>query len=241
MVGVSSLVSLSTILEDMVVSTSLLGVISVGLGLVTLPKDHEVHFSFKIGLDGAGSNEGHEPLVGAGGEVPQIKVFDNQRRLIGKSKARYMCKDGTDHCMRIIKDVHEQPSYTLLIGQRNPICIAAATVRYPGGDMYGWTGNWAKTCKQQWYVSHFVLRLHDVMISCLDVVLLHLCGRGFRGILTTDDRYYSDIDAQVQNGTTKLLCAWVGKSGYKDDYATAIQIHWPEFGEGFTGNGKDDQ
>lgn len=54
-------------------------------------------------------------------------------------------------------------------------------------------------------------------------------------------RYYSDIDAQVENGTVKLDCVWLGAKGYKQGYSTGIRIHFPEFNKGFIGNGNDEQ
>lgn len=51
------------------------------------------------------------------------------------------------------------------------------------------------------------------------------------------DRYYSDIDVQTDKGSDKLFCAWIDGNG--DQPTTGIQIHWPEFHEGYNGNGND--
>ena len=54
-------------------------------------------------------------------------------------------------------------------------------------------------------------------------------------------RYYSAVDAQTSNGSVKLDCAWIGSQGYKRGYSTGIRIHFPQFSEGFRGNGNNDQ
>ncbi|GAB0138541.1 hypothetical protein EsDP_00006773 [Epichloe bromicola] len=180
-----------------------LGFVAFAIDKAVLPPKHVIHYTFKIGLDGAGSNEGHDPLEGAGGTVPHIRVFDNHGKYLGRSMDRVVCQDGEDNCVHKVSPIKQQPAYALLSGRTNTVCLAAVGVTYPSGDQYGWVGNWAHSCCQPWY--------------------------------------YSDIDAQVENGTVKLDCVWLGAKGYKRGYSTGIRIHFPEFKKGFSGNGNDEQ
>lgn len=127
-----------------------IGLVSFAIDRISLPEKHAVHYTFKIGLDGAGSNEGLPPLEGAGGTVPHIRVFDNHGKYLGRSMERVKCGEGEDKCAHKVFPIKKQPSYALLSGRTNSVCLAAVGVTYPSGDQYGWVGNWAHTCCQPW-------------------------------------------------------------------------------------------
>ncbi|GAO17560.1 hypothetical protein UVI_02047510 [Ustilaginoidea virens] len=182
--------------------SSIIGLVSFAIGKAQVPDPNDITYSFKIGLDGAGYNEGYDPLAGAGGGAPGVRAFDNQGRKIGQTRHRKKCVDGQDYCTQVVKDMPEQPAYALITGRSDPVCVAAVGVTYPSGDKYGWVGNWAHTCSQPWY--------------------------------------YSDIDAQYENGTIKLDCVWLGSKGYKKGYSTGIRIHFPEFKQGREANGHNE-
>ncbi|KAG8411148.1 hypothetical protein J3459_016593 [Metarhizium acridum] len=183
------------------VGAAVMGAISLTVNRPVIFNPNNIIYSFKLGLDGAGTNEGFDPLRGAGGRAPKILVFDNQGKQLGQTKKQIKCGDGEDHCVEVVKKIKKQPSYALLLGLENPICLASASVSYPSGDRYAWVGNWAHTCDKPWY--------------------------------------FSDIDAHHDNGSVKLLCAWLGQDGYKENYSTGIRIHFPEFAKGFAGNGNN--
>ncbi|KAG6016160.1 hypothetical protein E4U54_002154 [Claviceps lovelessii] len=208
MAYVGTILGLDTIVESsfavgFAVGSGWIGFVAFVISMIGKIDKHEVKYGFKIGLEGAGYEYGVDPLIGAGGDLPTIRVYDNLGRLLGKSHHRHAkCHDGSDNCVQSVYGIEKQPSYALLVGKSNAVCIAAVSVQYPGGDKYGWVGNWANTCGQPWY--------------------------------------YSDVDAQGKNGSLKLNCAWIGRDGYKRGYSTGIRIHFPEFTDGFRGNGNND-
>lgn len=133
-----------------------------GFGLVEytvpLPKHMMVEqdtiiYSFRIGLNGAGREFGEDQLYGAEGDTPNVIVYDNQAAYLGEVIGRKgKCSDGADNCVQYVKDIQKQPAYGLLVGGDDEVCLASATVTYPGGDQYGWVGNWAHTCGRPWYL-----------------------------------------------------------------------------------------
>ncbi|KAG6001019.1 hypothetical protein E4U21_004777 [Claviceps maximensis] len=132
----------------------LIGIVGFVLSLIPKIDMHKIRYTYKVGLDGAGHEIGEEPLIGAGGGAPGIRVYDNIGRLLGQVKVDgEPCGNGRDKCTTSLVNIKKQPASALFIGKRNPICIAAIGVEYPGGDNYGWVGNWAQTCGKPWYYS----------------------------------------------------------------------------------------
>ncbi|KAG5979939.1 hypothetical protein E4U55_004563 [Claviceps digitariae] len=209
MAYVGTIYGLSTIVEGsfsigVTVGTGWIAFVAFVVSLLPKIDKHEIKYAFKIGLEGAGYEDGKTPLLGAGGDAPDIRVYDNLGRYMGESHHRFVtCHHGSDNCVSSVYGIKKQPSYALFIGKPNAVCIAAIAVQYPGGDKYGWVGNWAQTCGQPWY--------------------------------------YSAVDAQTRNGSIKLDCAWIGSHGYKHGFTTGIRIHFPQFVDGFPGNGNYDQ
>lgn len=108
-------------------------------------------FNFKIGLDGARAPD-MPPLTNAGGNLPDIRVFDNQGNFLGMViNDHNKCESGEDNCIATVPGpIKQQPSYALFTANDDALCVAWASVTYPGGDMYGWVGNWAKECNAAW-------------------------------------------------------------------------------------------
>jgi hypothetical protein len=148
LIGFGSIVGTASTLSFF--SGTSLGFISFAIDKLVIPEKHVIHYNFKIGLDGAGTHEGFGPLEGAGGTVPHIRVFDNHGKFLGRSMDRVLCDDGEDNCVHKVHPIKQQPAYALLSGRTNSICLAAVAVTYPGGDQYGWVGNWAHSCCQPW-------------------------------------------------------------------------------------------
>lgn len=135
-----------------------LGVIAGALGIFGFMQNQvdragkdDLVFSFKIGLDGA-HGPGTPPLTEAGGNLPDIRVFDNQGNFLGMAtNDRNKCESGEDNCLaKVPGPIKQQPSYALFTANDDALCVAWASVTYPGGDKYGWVGNWAKECNAPW-------------------------------------------------------------------------------------------
>lgn len=130
------------------------------------PKENtndRVTFTFKIGLDGAGVAEGWEPMNNAGGNVPDIRVYNEHGEHLGRSiNDKKKCNSGQDNCYNIVGGVNQQPTYALFSGNNDAICIAWIGVTWPGQDKYAWVGNWGRQCDAPWYV----LPLFNALILC---------------------------------------------------------------------------
>lgn len=46
-----------------------------------------------------------------------------------------------------------------------------------------------------------------------------------------NSRYYSDIYLQAEGGAEKVTCTWLDGNG--DQPTTGLQVHWPEYRQGF--------
>jgi hypothetical protein len=145
------IIATASVFATGIISSGVLGVVELLTSTIKAnPGPTDIIYSFKIGLDGAGSMEGVEPLDGAGGTVPKVYVYDAHQKQIGKSSHKGKCQDGADNCLQWVRHVTKQPAYALLAGGTDSVCVASVTVAYPGGQQFGWAGNWAHTCDQPW-------------------------------------------------------------------------------------------
>ncbi|GKT49097.1 uncharacterized protein ColSpa_09278 [Colletotrichum spaethianum] len=121
------------------------------------PDNPSAKFAFKVGLDGAGD----PPLTNAGGEKPDVRCWNEQGGFLGiEVNDGNRCENGADLCETTVSDVVQQPTYTLFTGNDDAICLAWASVTFPGGQKYATTiGNWAQSCDEaygnggNWYYS----------------------------------------------------------------------------------------
>lgn len=135
------------------------GVFTGGLGIFSFVQHNFIDYTpqgvgyrFAVGLDGAGS--WNNPLQNAGGNMPDIRAFNELGDLLGtRINDKTYCASGRTDCDSEVPWVHEQPTYTLFTANNDAICLAYATVTFPEGARYAWTGNWAKHCGAPWYDS----------------------------------------------------------------------------------------
>ncbi|KAI1405520.1 hypothetical protein F4819DRAFT_482490 [Hypoxylon fuscum] len=162
----------------------------------------KVAFNFYIGSDGANNpddpNDG--ALSNAGGNLPDIRIWEENGDFIEiQMNDHNKCEDGSVVCSSAIEEVEVQPTYTLFTANNDAMCIAYATVNFPGDtSKYATTlGAWAKTCSENYE------------------------GRG-------GSWYWSDIYVQPKDGGSfKTECAWIDLDG--DQPTTGISLHWPDF------------
>ncbi|KAI1779318.1 hypothetical protein F4818DRAFT_455376 [Hypoxylon cercidicola] len=178
------------------------GVLSFASPLLDKPDGPKVEFNFYIGSDGARNpDDPNDPgLSNAGGNIPDIRIWEENLNFIKiQTNDDNKCEDGSVACQATIEDVEVQPTYTLFSANDDAMCIAYATVNFPGGTAnYATTlGGWARTCSENY------------------------AGRG-------GSWYLSDIYIQPQSGGSfKTECAWIDGNG--DNPTTGISLHWPEF------------
>lgn len=115
----------------------------------------KVAFNFYIGSDGANNpddpNDG--ALSNAGGNLPDIRIWEENGDFIEiQMNDHNKCEDGSVVCSSAIEEVEVQPTYTLFTANNDAMCIAYATVNFPGDtSKYATTlGAWAKTCSENY-------------------------------------------------------------------------------------------
>lgn len=139
-----------------------LGVIRTGLAVLSFASTQfdksdgpKVAFNFYIGSDGAKdpSNPNGGKLSNAGGNLPDIRIWEDNSDFIKiQTNDKNKCEDGSVVCKSAIEDVEVQPTYTLFTANDDAMCIAYATVNFPGDtSKYATTiGGWAKTCSEKY-------------------------------------------------------------------------------------------
>lgn len=114
-----------------------------------------------VGLDGGG-------LSGAGGNVPEIRLFDANYQSLGSKEENddcdaYACgtgcisfhndemNNGEFFDAKISQDSNRQPVYTEIQMMRDDgICLAYASSTWPDGSHYAWVGDWGWQCGVDW-------------------------------------------------------------------------------------------
>ncbi|TGJ80415.1 hypothetical protein E0Z10_g8349 [Xylaria hypoxylon] len=147
-----------------------LGVIGMVLGFYEMAKNHypnnkphSTTVRITVGLD---SKDG---LGGAGGDLPDIQLFNEVGGFIGKRFRPGKIKSG-EYADIVIEQKHksnQQPAYALLGANGNAICISHITTTWPDGNQHAWMGDWGRKCGGTWYYSNIYLVPSGVKPNCL--------------------------------------------------------------------------
>ncbi|KAJ8111763.1 hypothetical protein ONZ43_g5546 [Nemania bipapillata] len=148
----------------------ILGLIGIILGIIEVSKKHYAMkrrgssvVRITVGLD---SEDG---LVGAGGYLPDIQLFNEAGKFLGKHFHPGKVKTG-EYVDIVIKHSHyspQQPTYALLGANKNAICIATALITWPDGSQYAWMGDWGYKCGGTWYYSNIYVQPAGIKPRCL--------------------------------------------------------------------------
>lgn len=97
-----------------------------------------------VGLDGT------EGLSNAGGDYPDVRVFNEVGNYLGGEFDPGYIYDGTVYDLTIRQSVGQQPTYALFTGNTDAVCIAYLSQTWPDGQNYGWVGTWGHFCGAPW-------------------------------------------------------------------------------------------
>jgi len=102
----------------------------------------QAKISYIIANDGAGGD-----LSSAGGDLPDVRLFDETAEFLGASFDPGSCPEGYTTCTTDV-NTQEAVTYTLFTGNTDAICIAWTGVAWAGGQKkYGfYLGNWTNAC-----------------------------------------------------------------------------------------------
>lgn len=150
---------------------ALVSVISAISGICNIIKFGESQFSqssaddskvkIQVGLDYSGG------LSGAGGNLPDVRLWNEAGDFIGMEADPGDVKDGTQGEISVGSE-GQQPTYALFTANDDAICVAYVSITWPTDqNRYGWEGSWGKQCGGSWYWSHVYINSKNYKPPCL--------------------------------------------------------------------------
>ncbi|KAK4159051.1 hypothetical protein QBC43DRAFT_362692 [Cladorrhinum sp. PSN259] len=145
------------------VISGVLGIIQFGIDNFAPPDAVGSTVKILVGLDVAGG------LQNAGGDLPDVRLFNEAGAFLGITADPGDIKDGTTAEIKINHndDSGQQAAYALFSANNNAICIASASITWPNGDEYGWVGDWGAACGGSWYFSNVFIQGSNHKPNCL--------------------------------------------------------------------------
>jgi hypothetical protein len=81
-------------------------------------------------------------LSNAGGDLPDIRLFNEVGEFLGASYDPGFIEDGpTGTDIRVQQSAEQQAAYALFTANENAIFIAYLSIVWPGEQKFGWTGD----------------------------------------------------------------------------------------------------
>ena len=84
------------------------------------------------------------------GDCPDIRLWGETFNFLGMEADPGFISEGGYIDVIIDQKTTEQPTYALLSGNKNGVCIAYLLQTWPDEQKYGWVGNWGRACGQPW-------------------------------------------------------------------------------------------
>lgn len=107
---------------------------------------------------GVGLNK--DGLTNAGGDCPDVRLFNEVHEKIGTTTDPGYVGEGDYKDVEVDQDSYQQPISALISannnankngeGHKDGICLAYLQVVWPDGQNYAWVGNWARHCGERW-------------------------------------------------------------------------------------------
>ncbi|OTB04414.1 hypothetical protein M426DRAFT_11561 [Hypoxylon sp. CI-4A] len=150
------------IIEAIGVISGALGIIQFGINNFPEPDSVKSTIRITVGLD-------TDQLDGAGGDLPDVRLFDEAGGFLGIAVDPGQVEDGgyADISVEHNDASTKQGVYTLFSGNTDAICIAYATITLPSTDKYSWIGTWGQQCGASWYYSNVYVGSTGVKPNCM--------------------------------------------------------------------------
>ncbi|KAI6089813.1 hypothetical protein F4821DRAFT_53026 [Hypoxylon rubiginosum] len=151
------------IIEAIGVISGLLGIFQFGIDNFAEQQSVGSTIRVTVGLDTNGG------LSNAGGDLPDVRLFNEAGGFIGIKAGPGKVKDGGfgDITIDHNDDTTQQATYALFSGNNDAICIAYTAITWPNGDKYTWVGNWGHQCGGTWYYSNVYVSGSNDKPDCL--------------------------------------------------------------------------
>ena len=88
----------------------------------------------------------------SGGDAPDVRLYNEEGKELGKNTDSGDISGGSFKDIDVSQKDKQQPTYALLTGHKDAVCIAYLTSVWPDGQPYGWIGSWGRECGVPWYV-----------------------------------------------------------------------------------------
>ncbi|KAM0330575.1 hypothetical protein ACHAQA_003523 [Verticillium albo-atrum] len=175
-------------------AANIISVIGTGITLLSFLLDNvpsgseKAKVSYIIANDGGGGD-----LTDAGGDLPDVRLWDETAEFLGGSSDPGHCGEGVTTCTTEV-NTQEAATYTLFTGNNDAICIAWTGLSWAGGQKkYGFhPGNWAHACDQTPYNNGY----------------WYYAGTQVPGIPYEDDVFCAWVDADGDIPTTGFQVHW---------------------------------
>lgn len=129
--------------------------------------------------------------------LPDIRLFNESGGFVGMAEnSGHFSKNGRGDIKINIgkhKDRGKRPTYTIFSANEHALCIAYASITWPGGDMYAFDGGWGRACGGPWYYSNYYVSTEKVNPTCMwvDGVSAHIlrnlrCCIQFDAVVTNE-------------------------------------------------------
>lgn len=99
---------------------------------------------FQVGLDS------YDGLDNAGGDIPDIRLFNEVGEFLGGSYDPGFIEDGTRSDVRVEQNSEQQATYALFTANDDAVCLAYISIVWPDEQKYGWLGSWGRQCGAPW-------------------------------------------------------------------------------------------
>jgi hypothetical protein len=98
----------------------------------------------QVGLDVDGG------LSNAGGDLPDVRLFNEGGEFLGSSYDPGTIQDGTTGDITVTQVFEQQATYALLTANSDAVCIAYLSIVWPDEQKFAWTGDWGQECGSSW-------------------------------------------------------------------------------------------
>lgn len=122
-----------------------LGIIQFGLDNFGDQTDNAAKIRIQVGLDSSTNG-----LSNSGGDLPDARTFRLDGGFLGITAGPGNVDDGSFAEYSVDQDNTQQPAYTVFSANDDAICVALASITWPDGQKYAWTGGFARLCDLDW-------------------------------------------------------------------------------------------
>lgn len=137
--------SVAAVIDVIGVLSGILGIAQFGIDNFGASDTGGSVVRFQVGLNSDGG------LSNAGGDIPDIRLFNEVGDFLGGSYNPGFIEDGTTGSdIRVTQKKEQQATYALFTANDDAVCLAYVSIVWPDEQKYGWLGSWGRQCGVPW-------------------------------------------------------------------------------------------